>query len=278
VSDVYNNVELPNPDAKVAAILCGGGPCIYVTNPAVDAAMMNSFILSHVVPNVKERLPESACLVLGQALMWLITSSIADVYVPAVEVKDQVLSDWAHVCGGDMDVDGTDLHKNPIQKLAVVVSGDHGAVFIDTVGEMEGEGGCGKGDSRVGMQGSHANFRNQITGRNAVMSIGIETGEHGVEECNQWIKDEHGSQFWGLKWKCSTSRDATDNEFGSAGGGGCDELRGSGTSAAAACCCWGQRCYDACDPHAYPPGVFMTSGRSMSMVSVGEWPQGFFPF
>jgi hypothetical protein len=70
----------------------------------------------------------------------------------------------AHVCGGDLDVDGTDVHKNPTQKLGVVVSGDHGAVFIDTVGEMKGEGGGGKGDSRVGRQASHPNFRNQLTG------------------------------------------------------------------------------------------------------------------
>jgi hypothetical protein len=60
MSDVYDDVELPYPDAKVAAVLCGGGPCIYVTNPAVDAAMMNSFILSQIVPNVRKRLPESA--------------------------------------------------------------------------------------------------------------------------------------------------------------------------------------------------------------------------
>jgi hypothetical protein len=46
VSDVYNDVELPYPDAKVAAVLYGGGPCIYVTDTAVDAAMMNSFIRS----------------------------------------------------------------------------------------------------------------------------------------------------------------------------------------------------------------------------------------
>ncbi len=82
---------------------------------------------------MRKRLPESACLVLGKALMWLIMSSVADFYVP-VEVNDQVLLDWAHVCGGNLDVDGTDVHKNPIQKLAVVVSGDHGALFIDTVG------------------------------------------------------------------------------------------------------------------------------------------------
>jgi hypothetical protein len=69
-----------------------------------------------------------------------------------------VLSDWAHVCCRDLDIYGTDVHKNTIQKLAVVVSGDHGALFINTVGEMDGEGGGDKGDSRVGMQGSHASF------------------------------------------------------------------------------------------------------------------------
>ena len=61
-------------------------------------------------------------------------------------------------------MDGTDVHKNPIQKLAVVALDNHGAVLIDTVGEMEGEGGGGEGDSRVGMQGSHANIRNQLAG------------------------------------------------------------------------------------------------------------------
>jgi hypothetical protein len=50
----------------------------------------------------------------------------------------------AHVCGGDLDVDGTDVHKNPTQKLGVVVSGDHGSAFINTVGKMKGEGGGGK--------------------------------------------------------------------------------------------------------------------------------------
>ncbi len=84
MSDVYNDVEWPYPDAKVATVLCGGGPCIYATNSAVDAAMMNSFILSHIVPDVRTAH--------GKALMWLITSSVADVYVP-VELKDQVLLD-----------------------------------------------------------------------------------------------------------------------------------------------------------------------------------------
>jgi hypothetical protein len=37
VSDVYDNDELPYPDAEVAAALCCGGPCFYVTNPAEAA-------------------------------------------------------------------------------------------------------------------------------------------------------------------------------------------------------------------------------------------------
>ena len=166
VSDVYDDTELPYPDAKVGAVLCGGGPCIYQTNPAIDSAMMDSFVLSHVVPNVRKRLPDSACLVLGKALMWMITSPFADDHIP-VDVKEEVLSDWAHVCGGDsdLDVEQSAMYKNPIQKLAVVVSGDFGAVFIDTIGELEqGDEGVAGGNRALGMQGSHANFRNQLTG------------------------------------------------------------------------------------------------------------------
>ncbi len=36
VSNVYENIELPYPDAKVAEKLCGGGPCFYVSDPGLD--------------------------------------------------------------------------------------------------------------------------------------------------------------------------------------------------------------------------------------------------
>ena len=118
VSDVYDDAELPYPDAKVAAsILCGGGPCLYYqTNPAVDVAIMGSFILSHVVPNIRKRLLDSVCLVLGKALMWMTTSPFSDDYTP-VEVKEKVLSDWAHVCVGNSELDAEQcaIFKNPLQ-------------------------------------------------------------------------------------------------------------------------------------------------------------------
>jgi hypothetical protein len=83
VSDVYDDVELPYPDAKVAEKLCGGGPCSYVPDPGLDATMMNTFVLSRVVPNIRKQLPESACLVLVKALLWLICSPVAHKFIPS---------------------------------------------------------------------------------------------------------------------------------------------------------------------------------------------------
>ena len=55
VSDVYDDVvELPYPDAKVAEKLCGGGPCFYVSDPGLNATMINTFVLSCVVPNIRK--------------------------------------------------------------------------------------------------------------------------------------------------------------------------------------------------------------------------------
>jgi hypothetical protein len=154
VSDIYDDVELPYPDAKVAEKLCGGGPCFYLCDPTLDMAMMNSFVLNHVVPNIKKRLPESACLVLGKALLWLICSPVVDQYVPE-DLKQKVLSEWEHVRGDDVDAE-----LNPIKQMAVVVSGDHGAVYIDMIGNLEEENAGGGGV----VPGTNVSIRNQLLG------------------------------------------------------------------------------------------------------------------
>ena len=157
VSDIYDDVELPYPDAKVAEKLCGGGPCFYLCDPTLDAAMMNTFILSHVVPNIKKRLPESACLVLGRALLWMICSPVVDEYIPG-DLKEKELVEWAHVRGVDVDAE-----LNPIKQMAVVVSGDHGAVYIDVVGNLEGEEEAGGAGGAV-VPGTNVSIRNQLLG------------------------------------------------------------------------------------------------------------------
>jgi hypothetical protein len=85
VSDVYDDIELPYPDAKVVEKLCGGGPCFCIPDPRPDPTMMNIFVLSCTVSNIRKQLPESACLVLGKVMLWLTCSPVADV---------QVLSEW----------------------------------------------------------------------------------------------------------------------------------------------------------------------------------------
>ena len=81
---MYEDTELPFPDAKVAEKLCIGGPCFYLfpdelTNAAVEnglTAMIKTFILSDVVPNARKRVPDSVALVLtrqSSALVDLLT-------------------------------------------------------------------------------------------------------------------------------------------------------------------------------------------------------------
>ncbi len=161
-----HDVELPYPDAKVAEKLCGGGACFYLPYPRYDIVMLNSFLLNHVVPNVKKRLPELAYLVLGRALLWLICSPLVDNHVPT-DLKDKVLADWAHIrCGSEVDtpappvLDNEEQESNPIQQVTVIVSGDHGAVVIDTIGNLEGKGARGVGHQH----GTNVTVRNQLIG------------------------------------------------------------------------------------------------------------------
>ena len=90
--------------------------------------------MSHLVPNIKKQLPESACLVLGKAFLWLICGAALDQYVPG-DLKQKVLSEWDEMHGPG---DCVDAKLNPIKEmLALVVSGDHGAVYFDMVGNLE---------------------------------------------------------------------------------------------------------------------------------------------
>jgi hypothetical protein len=127
VSDVYDDVELPYPDCKVAEKLCIGGPCFYlIDNSVVESTAMKTFILTKVVANIRRRLPDSACLVLGKAIVWLIFSSVANNFISSIDC-DRVKSDLVET--GIVVEDG----KNPISKMPVLVSGDQGMVYIDEI-------------------------------------------------------------------------------------------------------------------------------------------------
>jgi hypothetical protein len=65
VSDVYDDVELPFPDAKAAGKLCVGGPCKYITD---GSGVTDDFLLQQVVPNICTRFPAEVAKVLARTL------------------------------------------------------------------------------------------------------------------------------------------------------------------------------------------------------------------
>ena len=95
-------------------------------------------------------------------MLWLICSPLADEYVPG-DLKEKVLSEWAHVRGVDVDAE----LNNPVKQMAVVVSGDHGAVYIDMIGNLEAEenaGGAGGAVVPPGPGTANVSIRNQLLG------------------------------------------------------------------------------------------------------------------
>ena len=144
VSDAYDDVELPYPDAKVASKLCIGGPCFYLLaneqtngespgdNDANLTMMMKTFLLTHVVPNVRRRMSESCSFILGKALLWYMYSPNnavpQDFAAPIKQELNEILRS-----AGNTNVDDPDF--NPVKKVPVVVSGDEGSVFIEVIDE-----------------------------------------------------------------------------------------------------------------------------------------------
>ena len=61
------------------------------------------------------------------------------------------------------------MELNPIKQMAVVVSGDHGAVYIDMVGELEEEN---VGDGGV-VPGTNVSIRNQLLGVQSALLLAM---------------------------------------------------------------------------------------------------------
>jgi hypothetical protein len=158
---------LPYPDAKVAEKLCLGRACYYlfpeeltsINHAAANedgdgspstVAMMKTFILSNVVPNIRKVLPDSAALVLGKAFLWLIYSPYnAMNHVVPVEFRNRIRLEWNEIMAWTEErVDVTAPDYNPSQKVPVVVTGDQGCVYIDLVPSLDEVGG--EGDVIVG--------------------------------------------------------------------------------------------------------------------------------
>jgi hypothetical protein len=112
------------------------------------SGITDTFLLEHVVPNVRIRYPDDVAKVLGKALLWFIFSPDSSNYLPTA-LQDCIETAYNGI--GQLPPG-----ENPVKKIPLVVSGDKGELYLDDLGEDYGGGPAGE---RVG--GGHRRETNE---------------------------------------------------------------------------------------------------------------------
>ena len=130
VSDVYEDIELPWPDLKVAASLCIGGPCKY---KVVDKYVNDDFLLNIVGAGMNLRLKRGVTLCLARALLYFTFKSRGTSAVP-----ENLSSRIMRAYEGIQRRTGDSSYVNPVECVALAASGNEGEVYLDEVGSLGG--------------------------------------------------------------------------------------------------------------------------------------------
>jgi hypothetical protein len=113
VSDVYDDVELPFPDAKLAGLLCPGGPIRSAIMPG--SGVTRAFIVDRVVPKIKAKLGGDVAYVLGAALLRVLHS-------PYFAMMPAMLRDNIRIAYADVKPAG--FNESPMQKIPLIICGN----------------------------------------------------------------------------------------------------------------------------------------------------------
>lgn len=97
----YIDVKQLYHDAKVAGILCLGGPCKYIYKDGCDS-ITDDWLFEHVVPNIRAKFGRSFAAVLGKALLYICLKEQnpqdRDKYVPVPSnIQQRVCSAYAEL-------------------------------------------------------------------------------------------------------------------------------------------------------------------------------------
>ena len=146
ISDRYDDVELPFPDAKVATTLCIGGPMKYMADRNV---ISDNFILTYVSPCISRRFGRQVALVLGKAILWCVFAPEGDGELPGwlydrIKVAYEALPNKLP--------DGT----NPVNRVPIVITGHDGEVHCDEIVDVEAGGEAGVNGAAGLVQGDAA--------------------------------------------------------------------------------------------------------------------------
>ena len=107
----YIKIQQAFEDARVAALLCRGGPIRYKVKDGIE--LTDAWLFEHVVPHIRRRYPvdDRLCRVLGYALLYICLSSNEKVVIPAA-LCNRVKAAYAEL-GLDED--------QPVEKVALHV-------------------------------------------------------------------------------------------------------------------------------------------------------------
>jgi hypothetical protein len=157
-SDVYNDIELPFPDIKVAGLLCIGGPCKYKVKGNCTGITDNS-ILQHVVPNISNQLGPTLAVILGTALLWYVFSPEGDQDVPA-HLHERAMGAYNQLPANQR----APVDENPVEKIPVVISGNEGEVGVDEIPDGLMNNGNVGNNGNGGNGGNNNNNNNNALG------------------------------------------------------------------------------------------------------------------
>jgi hypothetical protein len=127
--DRYIDVNLPYPDAKVAAALCIGGPCKYALKNGSGITV--NWLHEHVVPHIRqsEHIKEQVATVLALPLLWACFTPDMQAYLPG-ELRNRIRNAYE-------TVRQLEPEENPVKKIVLVITGEDAEVHIDEVFDDE---------------------------------------------------------------------------------------------------------------------------------------------
>jgi hypothetical protein len=153
------DVTLPYPDAKVASILCVGGPCKYVLRD--NCGISDLWLTTHVVPALASRscISNKVSLVLAKPVLWACFDERLQSFVPEI-IKDRVRREYLRIRVLDENV-------NPVKRVLLIISGYESEIHIDEVAGQE-EFFSGDGNELEGNTGgtNGRNARNSLLANN----------------------------------------------------------------------------------------------------------------
>jgi hypothetical protein len=147
VSDRYDDVELPYPDTKVAALLCVGGPCRYAVRE--NCGISNAWILEHVVPHARLLIGDNAATVLGFSLLWYAFTLEGATGMPA-HLLQRIRTAYNQLNNGLPE------GMNPVKKIPVIINGHEGEVYIDDIPQDDVDVGGNNNNNNIAPQNNNA--------------------------------------------------------------------------------------------------------------------------